>query len=284
VDLRPDLVVADESWLAPFAVFAPCPRRVVHTHNLESAASLEHAAAEPAQARHHARMAKRYAQVERELFPKATQVWGVRQEDLAAYASAGTPASRLRLIPNAVPDAAFLADPTPGEPGLGLFVGSLWHGPNRDGALAMAELATQVAPARLVVAGRGASPELEARAREAGLELPGFVEDLPALLRRASVFVAPMRSGGGTKLKLIEAMAAAKPILATPEAAAGLGLVDGTHARILPLGPGFLEALQEMLTHPGAHHAMGLRARALAEERFSLKALLAAVDAALDDI
>lgn len=285
LELKPDLVLADETWLAPFAAFAPARHRIVHAHNVESAASREHAAADPGQARHHRRMARRYGRVEGELFPRLDQVWGVREEDIGVYAAAGTPHARLKLIPNAVPDAAFLPDPRPGELGLGLFVGSLWHPPNAAAAMAMAGLAAELGPsARLVVAGRGASPQLEARAEETGLELLGFVEDLPALLRQASVVVAPMSSGGGTKLKLIEAMAAAKPILTTPEGAAGLGLEDGVHALIRPLGPAFLDALRSLLAKPEAHHGMGLRARRLAEERHSMKALISAVHGALDEL
>ncbi|HJU83903.1 MAG TPA: glycosyltransferase family 4 protein [Holophagaceae bacterium] len=288
LELKPDVVVADETWLAPYAAFAPARCRVVHTHNLESAASREFAAT-GANSAHHRRMARRYAQVERELLPRVDQVWGVREEDLDAYAAAGVARSALRLVPNAVPDAAFHPAPAPGEAGLGLFVGSLWHPPNLAAAQALADLAQALArrgvAARLVVAGRGAPPELVARAEGIpSFELAGFVEDLPALLRRAAVVVVPMRGGGGTKLKLIEAMAAGRPILTTPEGAAGLGLEDGAHAWILPLGDAFLDTLAELLARPEAHLAMGLRAQALARERYSLKALRDAVGRALSEL
>ena len=283
--LAPDLLVADETVLAAVTAFLPARWRVVHTHNMDSQAMAWSLPGDPTAARR-LRVGRRLARIERTLFPRMDQVWAVRAEDLAAYAELGIPPGRLWLAPNVVPDACFEPAPGPGRPGRALFFGSLWYPPNQE-ALAWLldhwpELRRRFPTAHLTVAGRGApAPLAEQAARTAGVELLGFVPDLKPLLASAAVVVIPIEHGGGTKLKLIEALAAGRPVLATPAAAEGLALVDGVHARILPAGAAFLEALGELLQAPEAGREMGLRGQAHAREQGSLAALQAAVGRAL---
>jgi glycosyltransferase involved in cell wall biosynthesis len=282
-DLAPDTVVADDTRQAPWAVFSGARLKVVHTHNLESRLWRNFAEAKPGD-RGLARDAALYARLEREILPLADQVWGVREEDLEVYRSLGC--RGLGLMPNVIPAEHFLSNPTPGEPGVGLYFSSLWYAPNAEAAREMVGLATRLRAAghavHLQVAGRGASPELEAlMARTEGLEALGFVKDLEALKRRAAAVIIPLNAGGGTKLKTLEAMAAGKPLLTTPTGAEGIGLVDGVHAFIRDLGPAFDVAAAELLARPEAHQAMGLAAQALARERFSQTGLEARVAAAL---
>jgi len=283
--LAPDLLVADETVLAAVTAFLPARWRVVHTHNMDSQAMAWSLPGDPTAARR-LRVGRRLARIERTLFPRMDQVWAVRAEDLAAYAELGIPPGRLWLAPNVVPDACFEPAPGPGRPGRALFFGSLWYPPNQE-ALAWLldhwpELRRRFPSAELVVAGRGApAPLAEQAARTAGVELLGFVPDLKPLLAAAVVVVVPIEHGGGTKLKLVEALAAGRPVLATPAAAEGLALVDGVHARILPTGSDFLEALGELLQAPEAGREMGLRGQAHAREQGSMAALRAAVGRAL---
>lgn len=279
--LRPDVVVADETLLAPLAAFAPARWRVVHTHNHDSALLAQDvfAGGDPG---HHARAARRLERIEREIFPRMDQVWGVREADLEAYRGLGLPASRLFPAPNVVPPPCFLDRPGPGLPGRAVFFGSLWYPPNQDALAWLVDLWPRVASsmpgASLTVAGRGCPEALAARAGGLeGVRLEGFVPDLPGLLLASAVAVIPVRRGGGTKIKTLEAMAAGLPILATSEAAEGLGLQDGVHAVLRDDPAAFAEALAGMLRDPGAWQAMALRAQGLARARFSQAALDAAV-------
>ncbi|BDU75311.1 glycosyltransferase [Mesoterricola sediminis] len=284
--LRPDLVVADETLLAPFAAFAPAKWRVVHTHNHDAALLAQEVFAAGGRG-HQARAAARLVRIEREIFPRLDQVWGVREADLEAYRAGGVDGSKLFLAPNVIPDPCFLDGEAPLPPGRAVFFGSLWYPPNQDALAWLLDLWPPVAAAlpgaRLTLAGRGCPGALEARVRATpGLDLAGFVPDLASLLRASGVAVIPLRAGGGTKIKTLEAMAAGLPILATSVAAEGLGLRDGEHAVIRDEPEAFREALAAMLREPGAWRAMGLRARDLARERFSQAALDAAVGRAVD--
>ena len=283
--LKPDLVVADETALAPFAAFAPARWRIIHAHNHDSR-MLTQAVFEGSDRAHQARSAKRLEQMERVLFPSVDQVWGVRRGDLDAFEGFGVARRKLFTAPNIVPDNCFEGMPEPGTPGQALFFGSLWYPPNRQAVDWLLDLWPEVRrrmpEARLTIAGRGATPALEARAAQTeGVALLGFVPDLKRLLRESALVVIPISSGGGTKIKTIEAMAAGVPILATPEAAEGLGLEEGVHAVIRAPGAAFLDMAIAMLRSPEQWQGMGVRAREKARTDFSLAALQAAVDFAL---
>lgn len=279
--LAPDLVVADETLLAPFAAFAPARFRVVHAHNFDSGLL-----AQGAEGGHRARVSRRLARIETDLFPRMDQVWGVKEEDLDAFQACGVPRARLRLAPNVIPPPAFEGAPGPGPAGRAVFFGSLWYPPNQRALAWLLEawpaLRRRLPQARLAVAGTGAPGDLEARARATeGVEFLGFVPDLQGLLREAALVVLPLLDGGGTKIKTLEAMAAARPILASPVAVEGIPVEDGRHARVAEPGPGFLEALEAMIADPARFAPLGLEARALAARDFSLDRLREAVGRAL---
>ncbi len=284
--LEPDLVLVDETMLAPFAAFAPATWRVIHTHNHDSALLAAEVFAGKDQG-HQRRAVHRLARFERSLFPRVDQVWGVRNEDLTAFGAMGIEGRHLFRVPNVVPPACFDSDPRPGTPGRAVFFGSWWYPPNQealDRILGLwPHLRERVPDARLAVAGRGLPDGLAARAaRIEGIDLLGFVPDLQALMRTSALVVIPLEHGGGTKVKTIEALAAGKPVLATPVAVEGLGLVNGQHAVIRDPGEAFLEALAAMIAAPEEWQDIGLQGQALVRRRFSMDTLFTAVDDALD--
>jgi glycosyltransferase involved in cell wall biosynthesis len=108
------------------------------------------------------------------------------------------------------------------------FAGSFEHGPNRDGLL---WLGTEIAPllaaqcpgVRIVVAGRGVPEALQAKLHPS-VQCLGFVADYDAFVRGCSVFLAPLRSGGGIKTKVLDALACARPVVTTAIGAEGIPL------------------------------------------------------------
>jgi glycosyltransferase involved in cell wall biosynthesis len=139
------------------------------------------------------------------------------------------------VLRNVVPEppAGYVRAPD-GTPAL-LFVGSLTYEPNID---ALEWFAAEVLPAVrravpgavLRIVGQGRSPRVERLAGVPGVELVGEVTSVSPELARASVSVVPLRFGGGTRIKILEALAHGVPVVSTTIGAEGLGLRHGEHA------------------------------------------------------
>jgi glycosyltransferase involved in cell wall biosynthesis len=132
----------------------------------------------------------------------------------------------------------------------------------------------------ILVAGRDPGPELESLARTTPrLRLLGFVPDLAPLYARAGVFVNPMRGGGGTRLKMLEAMAAGKAVVSTAIGAEGLALTPGRDVVVADTAAEFADAVRAVLADRAQAERLGRAARALVEARYAWEACLAPIEA-----
>jgi glycosyltransferase involved in cell wall biosynthesis len=220
----------------------------------------------------------RLRRFETALARRAAAVVSVSEEE-AALVRRMAPATAVVVAPNGVdPDSV-----TPSPPGdAALFVGLLSYAPNRD---AMTWFAREVLPRlgaagpEVLVAGRDPGPELTALAAGAPrLSLLGFVPDLAPLYARAGVFVNPMRGGGGTRLKMLEAMAAGKAVVSTTIGAEGLGLTPGRDVVVADGAAAFAAAVRALLADPAEAARLGRAARAVVESRFRWEACLAPLE------
>ena len=146
------------------------------------------------------------------------------ERDRAACEAAGF--GDVRVVPLVVPWRGRPLDPVGTSPPTLLFVGYYRHPPNADAARWLVDeifprVRAACPDARLVLAGGELPPDIAARAGD-GVELPGAVTDLEALLERAAVVVAPLRTGGGARVKVLEALGAGKAVVATPRAVEGI--------------------------------------------------------------
>src|SRR5262249_35918041 len=117
------------------------------------------------------------------------------------------------------------------EPGTILFFGAINYYPNTEGLLFFLDevfprIQEQYPAVRLLIVGQLPPPSIAARASE-DVVVTGLVDDVRPYLERAAVVIAPLRIGGGTRLKIVEAMAMGKPVVATSLGAEGLDVVDG---------------------------------------------------------
>ena len=151
------------------------------------------------------------------------------------------------------------------EPDTMLFVGSFRHVPNQEG---LAWFTRSVLPrvlarrpnARLVVVGSDPPPNYSLPGMEA-VELRGFVEDVREPLGRYAVFVCPILSGSGMRVKLLEAFAAGIPVVSTPLGAEGLASEDGVICALAAAPEAFAERVVELLDDRQRARAMAERAR-----------------------
>jgi glycosyltransferase involved in cell wall biosynthesis len=102
---------------------------------------------------------------------------------------------------------------------------------------------------------------------EDGIQITGTVDNVAPWLRQADIFVAPLADGAGTKLKVVEAMACALPVVGSDIALQGLGGQDGVHYRRANGREAFIEVVRDLIANPQERRQMGPMARALVEER-----------------
>ncbi len=113
------------------------------------------------------------------------------------------------------------------EPDTLLFAGNYWHAPNVEAAIWLADeilprVREQRPAARLTLVGVGAPPAVRALGGHPGVDFVGHVDELEPLLARAAVVMAPVRSGGGMRMKVLHAMACGRAVVTTPLGTDGL--------------------------------------------------------------
>jgi len=135
-----------------------------------------------------------------------------------------------------------------------VFVGSMDWMPNEEGIRWFASdifgaVQERIAGARLILVGRAPSPAIRAlAARNPAIEVTGTVADVRPYLQRAAVCVVPLRVGGGTRLKIYEAMAMGIPVVSTTIGAEGLPLRNGEHLLIADTADDQATAICTLLT------------------------------------
>lgn len=171
-----------------------------------------------------------------------------------------------------------------------VFVGSMDWLPNIDG---MKWFVREVLPAikaarpeaHLTIVGR--SPHLDVQAMhnpEAGVVVTGTVDDVRPFIGKASVVIVPLRFGGGTRLKILEAFAMGKAVVSTSLGCEGILCKDDTHLLIRDDRRGFADACLKLMAKPEARRALGEAGRLLAGERYSWEAVVNRMLSAVQDV
>ena len=189
-----------------------------------------------------------------------------------------SPNVRQFVVPNVV-DVEKYAPSAHGDGRTVLFVGAMDWLPNQDGADFLVHdilprLRQLVPSVRVVLAGRNPSPAMLRRYAEfPDVTFTGTVAELRPIIARSAVCVVPLRIGSGTRLKILEASAMAKPVVSTTLGAEGLDLRHG-HEILLEDNPRlFAEAVALLLTDPARAAAIGSAARLAVEKHYSIPAL-----------
>lgn len=194
------------------------------------------------------------------------------------------PATPVDVIANGVDvDALQPATGAPAQRDTLVFVGQMSWFPNLDG---MRWFLTEVMPrivaarpaAKLLVIGKAAGLEVPP-ALAAHVTLAGFVPDLVPPVHDAALYVVPLRAGSGTRLKVLEAMALGKAIVATRIGAEGISLTHGQDVVYADDAGSFAQAVLALLDDPARAARLGAAARRLAEARYGWRAIGEALNA-----
>jgi glycosyltransferase involved in cell wall biosynthesis len=155
-----------------------------------------------------------------------------------------------------------------------VFSGSMdWH-PNEDAVLYFADailprIRAEVPGVTLTVVGRNPTARLREAAERAGIDVTGTVDDVRPSIGEAAVYVVPLRAGGGTRLKIFEALAMAKPVVSTTVGAEGLALEDGRHFIAADKPDTFADSVVGLLRNPERRRALGQAGRDLVKAYYS---------------
>jgi glycosyltransferase involved in cell wall biosynthesis len=193
---------------------------------------------------------------------------------------------RVQVVPNALAPRPAL--PLPSQPVL-LFLGTYWYRPNRDAAEYLVRtilpLVRAASPAaRLIIAGERPETLRSFADRPAGVEFAGFVEDLDELYARSRVVVAPLLSGSGTRIKIIEAALYGRPVVSTTVGAAGLDVTDGREVLIADTPEAFAAACLELLEDDSKARDLTAAASALVLARYDRAKVVAELRQLLRDV
>lgn len=187
-------------------------------------------------------------------------------------------------IPTGVDTTYFAPRQTETHPYELVFTGSMDWMPNEDAIIYFSEailpkIAAQIPAVRLTVVGRNPSARLVALARaNPQITLTGRVDDVRPYMDKAAAYVVPMRVGGGTRLKIYEAMAMAKPVISTTIGAEGLAVRNGEELLLADTPEAFARAVAVVLQERTFAERLGQAARDVVCERFSWNRVAAAFD------
>jgi glycosyltransferase involved in cell wall biosynthesis len=155
-----------------------------------------------------------------------------------------------------------------------VFTGSMDWLPNEDAILyfvdAILPLIKQQCPeVSLEVVGRSPSRKLQALSEaEKSIRLTGWVDDIRPFVARGSVCIVPLRIGGGTRLKIFEAMAMNKAVVSTSVGAEGLPVRPGENILLADAPQDFADSVVSLLRDPNQRRRLGTAARALVHESY----------------
>ncbi len=149
-----------------------------------------------------------------------------------------------------------------------VFLGALDYQPNEDAVLffthAVLPLVRRRVPSvRFIIAGK--SPSARVRALDTGHDVvvTGYVQDKAEVFKSCTIFVVPLRIGGGTRIKILEAMAAGKPVVSTTVGCEGLDVAPSENILVADAPENFADACVELLLHETRRQTLGRAGRVL---------------------
>ena len=172
-----------------------------------------------------------------------------------------SPSTPTRVVANAVDLDGFAPSPVPVEPESLVFVGTMNFRPNAD---AVIHFVREILPlvrrsrpsATLTVVGQNVLPPVRRLAGPA-VRITGLVDDVRPYVARASVVIAPLRVGGGTRLKVLEGLAMGKAVVSTTIGCEGLAVADREHLRIADTPEAFADCVVELMSDASQRERSG---------------------------
>jgi polysaccharide biosynthesis protein PslH len=270
-DWEPDLIQLEFSVMGRYlADLAECRApRVLNLHMPGSDTIAGDVGRRPWWTRlHHHVERQAWARFERRILRQVTAVVTFTERDRQAVADC-VPGVRVECITPGLTIPAAPADPAGRDPARLLFVGHFQHPPNLDAAewlvqTILPRVRSRFPDVALWLVG-GGLPRAFRRLSGQGVVVAGEVPTITPHLEKAAIVVAPIRQGGGIRVKVLEALGAGKPIVATRLAVEGIPVTPGEEVLLAECAEEFADAIGALLADSERRIALGHRARSWAE-------------------
>ncbi len=282
-----DIILCDFVNAAPVVPFDLGIPVVTFTHNVEAMIWKRHweVAVNPVWKFVFKREYAKMRAAEMDYLRRSTHVLTVSETDTAFFAQELPPA-KITTIPTGVDIDYFI--PTDGEePESLVFTGSMDWMPNEDGILYFVDailplIRKQRPKVKLWIVGRRPGKKILALAEsDPGIEVTGRVDDIRPSIAKGSVYIVPLRVGGGTRLKIFEAMAMGKAVVSTTIGAEGLPVTNGSDIILADEPAHFADEVYRLLGSPAERKRIGDAARRIVEEKYSWAAVARHVESVL---
>lgn len=287
---RPDLVLCE--W-TPYAIFLsdlPGPKKMIVAHNIEHRIWRRYYDNEsnPIKRWYIGLQMRKLERFERQAFAWADAATAVSESE-AEIIRSFTPGLPVSVIENGVDLGYFAPQPPPANSSRLVFVGALDWRPNQD---AVRHLVGDILPIlkgmgvqiEIDLIGSNPPPELVALSRRPGVNLVGHVQDVRPYVARAAVYVVPLRIGGGTRLKILEALAMKKAVVATRVGAEGLDVSDGENIMLADTPETFAGKIKQILEDSELARRLGENGRRLVEQSYGWDHLAGKLDKAITNL
>jgi sugar transferase (PEP-CTERM/EpsH1 system associated) len=288
---RYDLIHFDTIGLAPYRdLTTPVPAILTH-HNIESHMMMRRADnAMNTVARTYFRLeARRLEAFERLVAPAFSAHVTCSELDTERLRTIITDASVV-TIPNGVDCDFFNAENVGTRPNSAVFVGTMNWYPNIDAMEFFLRdiwprLRIHVPNATMDIAGSNPPEDLIRLARSLpGVTVHGYLPDVRPLIDSAAVFVCPIRDGGGTKLKILDAFAMKKCVVAHPVACEGIDVTDGRDVVLASTPDEFVSQIRRLFQNERQRAAIGAAGRRLVEQNYSFRQFGERLNATIEDV
>ena len=195
----------------------------------------------------------------------------------------------IHVVHTGVDTRFFSPSQTQGDKAHLVFTGSMDWLPNEDAMVAFVNqilplVREQIPDVTLSIIGRAPTPSVQRLGDTGGITVTGRVDDVRPHIAAGTVYVVPLRIGGGTRLKIFEAMAMGKAVVSTTIGAEGLPVTPGENILIADEPAAFANAVVHLLRDAGMRQRLASEARRLVVERYDWSAVAADFEAALDRV